>query len=152
MGLSVDFLRSTTKSQKSEHVIRSGMSRATTQLLGPRASDATCGRQVFLHFPTHVNRLYPVCISWFLPKSCVQLLALVRCRGDGAKFLVSRRVGGDGRPRHFGVWVPYLERIGRSVPPDGHRGEVSSPQAAGWVGRSVHSDWHSHRLGLGPES
>ena len=48
LGLSVDFLGSTIRSQKSEHDSRSGMSRATTQLLGPRASDATCGRQVFL--------------------------------------------------------------------------------------------------------
>ena len=49
LGLSVDFLGSTIRSQKSEHVLRSGMSRATTPLLGPSACDATCGRQVFPH-------------------------------------------------------------------------------------------------------
>ena len=60
LGLSVDFLGSTIRSQKSEHDSARGMSRATRELLGRRASDATCGRQVFPHFPTHVKRLPPV--------------------------------------------------------------------------------------------
>ena len=46
---------SNVRSQKSEHVLRRGMSRATTQLLGPRACDATCGRQVLLRFPTRTS-------------------------------------------------------------------------------------------------
>ena len=36
------------------------MSRATRELLGPGASDVTCGRQVFPRFPTHVFRCDPV--------------------------------------------------------------------------------------------
>ena len=32
-------------SEKSEHAIRSGVSRATRKLLGPRASDATCAAE-----------------------------------------------------------------------------------------------------------
>ena len=39
-----------------------------------------------------------------------------------------------------------LERVGRSVPSDGHSG---GKRPAGWVGRSVHSDGHS--LGERPE-
>ena len=59
-GLLVDFLGPTIRSQKCEHVIRCGMSRASRKLLGPGAYDTTCGRQVFLHFPTHVNRQAPL--------------------------------------------------------------------------------------------
>ena len=50
----VNFLDSTTKSQKYKIDSRSGMSRASRELLGRRACNATCGRQVFLHFPTAV--------------------------------------------------------------------------------------------------
>ena len=51
-GLSVDFLSSTIRSQKSEHDAPRRMSRATTQLLGPSACDATCGRvKCSLSFP-----------------------------------------------------------------------------------------------------
>ena len=46
LGLSVDFLGSTTKSQKSKIDTLCGMSRASRELLGRRACDATCGRQV----------------------------------------------------------------------------------------------------------
>ena len=41
-----------------------------------------------------------------------------------------------------------LERVGRSVPPDGHSG---GERPAGWVGRSVRSDGHSLALGERPE-
>ena len=60
--LAVDFLGTTTRSQKSKHDTRSasGMSRATRELLGRRASDAARDRQVFLYFPPHVKQTSPV--------------------------------------------------------------------------------------------
>ena len=42
----MDFLGSTIRSQKSEHVSARGMSKATRELLGPSVCNATCGRQV----------------------------------------------------------------------------------------------------------
>ena len=47
----VQYLGSKTRTRKSKHVSRSGMSRATTLILGGRASDGVRDRQVFLHFP-----------------------------------------------------------------------------------------------------
>ena len=55
----VQYLPSTTRTRKSKHVLRSGMSTATTLILGGRASDEVRDRQVFLHLPTHVNRHHP---------------------------------------------------------------------------------------------
>ena len=49
-ALPVRHMSTTIRSRKSEHVIRRGMSRATTSLLGPSASDAARDRQVFPHF------------------------------------------------------------------------------------------------------
>ena len=60
LGLSVAFLGSTIRSQKSERDSRRGMSRASRELLGPRAHDATCGRQVVPQKPPHDARLPPV--------------------------------------------------------------------------------------------
>ena len=58
-ALPVRYFPSTIRSQKSEHVTRRGMSRATTPLLGPGVCDATCGRQVVLRLPPRSSACTP---------------------------------------------------------------------------------------------
>ena len=58
-ALPVRYFPSTIRSQKSEHVTRRGMSRATTPLLSPGVCDATCGRQVVLRLPPRSSACTP---------------------------------------------------------------------------------------------
>ena len=65
-ALPVRYFPSTIRSQKSEHVTRRGMSRATTPLLGPGVCDATCGRQVVLRLPprSSASTPYSDMVTW----------------------------------------------------------------------------------------